>query len=341
MADLQKYFEAFHNNIMLSNDDEKAKLKEKRNLLIKNLKDGLKKRVDNGGSSHSIESFNQGSYAMHTGTKPLSEEYDIDVGIIFDNVQDDFDDPVKLKKIVKTAIESNFRTVSIRRPCVTVTYQKDGKPEYHVDLAVYVKADGVDSLQLAMGKEHSTADNMDWLVSDPKGLINEVNNRFEGDDRKQFKRTIRYLKRWRDKKFTNSNEAPISIALTSAAYHWFEPSKSAGEYSDLRATLDLVETMLGKFGFLSDRLNIELPVTPHNNLLERMTDIQMETFKEKLSNFRDALKDALSEPSAEKACNLLNKQFGDEFPEGEDVEDNAKSAIKSTVSPVVVTGNSA
>jgi len=37
----------------------------------------------------------------------------------------------------------------------------------------------------------------------------------------------------------------------------------------------------------------------------------------------------------------VNKQFGDEFPEGEDVEDNAKSAIKSTVSPVVVTGNSA
>jgi hypothetical protein len=192
-----------------------------------------------------------------------------------------------------------------------------------------------------MGKEYSSIDNMEWLDSDPKGLISKINNLFDEDDRKQFKRIIRGLKRWRDKKFTNSNEAPISIALTCAAYHWFSPSKPAGEYSDLRAMHYLVDTMLGEFGLFSDRLKVELPVVPNNNLLDGMTDVQMELFQEKLSDFRDALKLALDELSTKQACDLLRKQFGDEFPEGVDVADDAKSAIRSFVAPVVVTGNSA
>ena len=98
MANVQKQFDDFHSGIRLSNDDEKAKLQDKRNMLVKNLKDGLKKRAEDGDSSHSFESFNQGSYAMHTGTKPLNDEYDIDVGIIFDNVKEDFDDPVGSRK---------------------------------------------------------------------------------------------------------------------------------------------------------------------------------------------------------------------------------------------------
>ena len=310
-------------------------------MLVKNLKDGLKKRAEDGDSSHSFESFNQGSYAMHTGTKPLNDEYDIDVGIIFDNVKEDFDDPVELKKMVRKAIESNFRTVKIRRPCVTVTYQKDGRPEYHVDLAIYVKKTSGDTYYLAMGKEHSTSDNIEWWDSDPKGLTDKINNRFTGDDRKQFKRVIRFLKRWRDKKFTNSNEAPISIALTCATYHWFAPAKTGGEYSDLRAMLNLVNDMLDEFGIFSGRLAVELPVTPYNNLLEGVTDNQMGSFKEKLTIFRDTLQSALDETSIKEACKQLRKQFGNEFPEGEDVEDNSESSLKSRVAPVVVTGSSA
>ncbi|MBL4672365.1 MAG: hypothetical protein JKX81_08910 [Arenicella sp.] len=341
MANVQKQFDKFHSNIRLSNDDEKSKLQDKRDLLVKNLKDGLKKRAEEGKSSHSFDSFNQGSYAMHTGTKPLNDEYDIDVGIIFDNFKGDFDSPVELKKIVKKAIESNFRTVNIRRPCVTVTYQKDGKPEYHVDLAVYVKKQYSDSYYLAMGKEHSSEENLEWLDSDPKGLITTINNRFTGDDRKQFKRSIRFFKRWRDKKFTNSNEAPISIALTCAAYHWFTPSKPAGEYSDLRAILDLANTMLGEFSLFSNRLTVTLPVIPNNNLLEGVTDNQMDVFKEKLTGLRDALQDALDEDSIEEACKILGKQFGEEFPEGEDVKDGAESSLKSKIAPVVTVGSSA
>ena len=314
MSNLQKQFEDFHNKIRLSDDDGKANLPEKRELLVKDLKDGLKRYAEKNDTDVLIfEHFNQGSYAMHTGTKPLNDDYDIDVGLVFDNNQDDFESPVQLKKIIRDALNSTFRSVKIRRPCVTVTYHKDGKPSYHVDLAVYVKKDFEDHYEIAMGREHSDECNQEWDDSDPKGLIREINELYSGDERRQFKRIIRYLKRWRDKQFRNGG-APISIALTCAAYHWYEPEGFDGELNDLRALYQLADTMLNEFGWIIDRLEVELPVVPGSDLMERLTEIQMSTFKEKLEGLRDALSEAIEETSDTKACKALGKIFGNEFP---------------------------
>lgn len=340
MADIQKQFEEFHTEILLSDSDGKAKLQEKRDLLISDLRAGLKREAEKKNETPlKFEHFNQGSYAMHTGTKPYDNDYDIDVGIIFDNTRDDFDSPVELKKKVKDALNSTFRTVKIRRPCVTVTYQKDGKPDYHVDLAIYVKVDGEDYFQIAMGKENSSEDNQEWQDSDPKGLINKINNQFTGDDRTQYRCSIRYLKRWRDKQFRNSG-APISIALTCAAYHWFQPVKSAGKYNDLKALIALVDEMLDNFDIFG-RLEIELPVIPHSDLLDRMTDTQMDTFKEKLELFQDTLIRARNETSKKEACKKLKKLFGDEFPVPEGDDKPKDKVRRSSKSPVVTTGTSA
>ena len=46
MSNLQKQFEDFHNKIRLSDDDGKANLPEKRELLVKDLKDGLKRYAE-------------------------------------------------------------------------------------------------------------------------------------------------------------------------------------------------------------------------------------------------------------------------------------------------------
>lgn len=342
MADVQKQFTEFHSNIRLKDDDEKAKLQEKRNLLIDDLNAGLKREADKKGEeSLKFKHFNQGSYAMHTGTKPYDNDYDIDVGLTFDNTQDDFDTPVELKKKVKDALNSTFRTVKIRRPCVTVTYMKDNKPDYHVDLAVYVNIDDEDHYEIAMGKEHSDEENQEWQESDPKGLIKKINNLFSDDDeRKQFRRAIRYLKRWRDKQFRNGG-VPISIALTCAAYHWFEPVKIAGEYNDLRALKGLVDEMINNFDFFSHQLEVELPVIPNSDLLEKMTDKQMDTFNEKLEDLKKSLENAKNDSSLTAACKTLKKQFGDDFPVPENDNKPKDKITKSKTSPVVTTGSSA
>ena len=76
MTNLQNEFLDFDGKIKLSYD-ENAELREKRDILLRKLKDNI------CGESAPFISFNQGSYAMKTGIKPDSGDYDIDVGLRF------------------------------------------------------------------------------------------------------------------------------------------------------------------------------------------------------------------------------------------------------------------
>lgn len=336
MAAIQSQFDTFHATIKHDEGDERAKLREKREILIADLKSHLPEETP------VFTSFNQGSYAMNTGIVPLDGNYDIDVGLIFDRDCDDYSDPVELKKNVSDALTRINRTVEIRRPCVTVTYLKDGDPEYHVDLAIYAKrVDG--SLAVAKGKENSEKGNRVWEDSDPQGLTTEINNRFNGDDAAQFRRCIRYMKRWRDRKFSNGG-APLSIALTVAAYYWFQPSKdfSSGKYVDLFALKNWVNAILNNFttefydSAHTSRLKVKLPVTPNSDLMEKMTNNQMTTFQERLTALRDELTAAEKDDLPEDACARLRKQFGDDFP----VPEKAETA-RFVAAPYISTGTSA
>lgn len=336
MPAVQKQFEDFHTAIKLDNDDEKAKLREKRKVLI----DALKAHLDD--DIPAFETFNQGSYSMHTGVVPLDSNYDIDVGVIFDCKQSKYPDPVVLKKKVRDAIDTHGRTVLIRRPCVTVNYMRDGVPEYHIDLAIYAKRDDV-LLDIAKGKENSTQEFRVWEVADPKKLTELICTAFTDDkDLAQYRRCIRYIKRWRDFQFRNGG-APLSIALTVAAKLWFKPKfEVSSKPADLLALLDWVNSILIQFqGVVTDegyheRLKVYLPVSPAGDLMESMNKQQMETFKTKLEALRDALDEAYYEYLPEDACKVLKKQFGDDF----NVPEKAETA-KAAVAPVISTGNSA
>lgn len=337
MPAVQKQFEEFHSAIKLDEDDENAKLRDKRDLLVKTLKAKL------GDDVPTFEKFDQGSYSMFTGVVPVDGNYDIDVGLVFDCKRDKYPDPVTLKKKVRDALDSNFRTVAIRRPCVTVNYLVNGVPDYHVDLAIYTKReDGL--LDLAKGKENSTAEFRVWEVSDPKKLTELIRTAFtDADELAQYRRCIRYLKRWRHVQFRNGG-APLSIALTVAAREWFKPNFSTtGKPIDLMAMLDWTNAMLDRFETtfsmddgLYSRLKVQLPVTPYGDLMERMTKAQMENFHERLQALRDALEAAESEDLPEDACKILNKQFGDDF----EVPEKPQTA-KAVTAPVISTGNSA
>lgn len=343
MADVQSHFLTFHSNIYLSDTDENANLREKREIIVEALEVGLAKQAEAQNElCFTFTHFNQGSYALGTGIKPKDGDYDIDVGIVFNNTRNDFESPAGLKKIVRDAIDTNNRTVNIRRPCVTVTYVKNGQTDYHVDLAIYVQT-ASNLLDLSVGREYSAADNQSWQQSDPKGLITVIKDRHSGDDAKQFRRVIRYLKKWREEKFSGPG-APISIGLTCAAYHWFSPTKFLGAYIDLRALNGLVDAMLNQFAIGGGRLITTLPVTPHENLFAGMTDAQMETFREQLIGLQDALQKAQDAESTIEACKILSKQFGTDFevPDGDDGDDGPSGTAKrSSVAPFVTTGHTA
>jgi hypothetical protein len=162
MAAVQKQFDQFHSNIKLDEDDENAKLREKRDLLIADLRARLP------ATAPTFTHIDLGSYAIGAGVLPLDRNYDIDVGLIFDTTTSAYPDPVALKKLVLDALNYGNRTVVMKRPCVTVNYMRDGKVDYHVDLSIYVPG-SPGPLKLARGKESCPRENRKWLDADPQG----------------------------------------------------------------------------------------------------------------------------------------------------------------------------
>lgn len=327
MADLQPQFDSFNKAICLGRFDEEKTLRDKRDIIRKKIEDNLPAVFEKHKETCPEFWFrNQGSYELGTGVKPIEGDYDIDQGLYFSVSREEYKDPVVLKKRVYEALEGHTKEVKIRRPCVTVYYQKDGEHVYHVDIAVYSDGDSNSDgkTYLATGRTSSNEENRKWVIDDPAALAKKINDKFTGNDRKQFRRILRYMKRWKDFYFNKAGfAAPRGIALTVAAYYWFSPEytdKFSGKMNDLLALKKLVKAMNDNFKpkswFSSDRrLVVKLPVEPENDLFEKMTDGQMKTFEQNLTDLYNNLVKAEQDTDPVTASQLLQDEvFGSDFP---------------------------
>lgn len=324
MFSLQSCFEKFHGAIAI-NEGRDSRLRLKRDILLKNLRAGLFRNFLK--KPPRFEPINQGSYILGTGVKPLDgEDYDIDVGVIFDVSKNNYD-PTVVKSWVFEALNSLPRTLDDKFSCVRVQYHEDQEKEFHVDLAVYCKeTPGLPSgqgLYLAKGRIFLNDQNDEfWEPSEPQKLKKLILQKSRGPDGAQFLRVIQYLKRWKDWNFVAGDGRPTGIAITACAYQLFQPyknssiSQSLGTYyipDDLRALTKLVFNILDIFS-LWDSVEIELPVEPYNNLFAKMNTGQMVDFRLQLEKLRDALITAWLDKDLVGACDTLRVVFGDEFP---------------------------
>ena len=320
MINLQNEFLEFHDVIKLSFENED--LRSKRDILLERLNDNIT------DDAPSFTYFNQGSYAMHTGIKPENGDYDIDVGLDFSLSRSDYPDPVDVKKWVYDALDGHTKKVEIRRSCVTVTYQKNGEQAFHVDFACY--ADEDKHLFIAKGKENSDDEHRYWEASDPHKLIELVNKHFENkEDQAQFRRIIRYIKKWKNKHFEEAgNSAPTGISLTALAYELFSPCYQINTitnkrtYDDFQAFCSFVEKIKTAFVFSYDsqteqwyhRISQSLFVEPGNDLFEKMTVNQQEEFYSKICKMQDKLAQVEKKTKRSEACSVLVEIFGEDFP---------------------------
>ena len=325
MANVQTYFNKFHDTIRRSYEDNSI-LRSKRDLLLNDLREGLRRYAQNRNLRiPRFEHFNQGSYGIGTGIEPLpGEDYDIDVGLNFHLSKNDYS-PVQVKQWVYEALHTGNRTVEYKRPCVRVQYHRAGEEVYHVDLAIYAEnpSNWDNRIYLAKGFLGSAPENQIWEPADPRGLIEGFQRKFQGQNgnRDQFRRIIRYLKRWKDFNFSaNGNERPTGIAMTACAMNWFQVGTiynfNDGQYyyDDLKALKNLAGAILNQFSFRS-RISVRLPVPPNNDLFEKMSDKQMQNFKIKLAGLISVdLCKAEEAPNAFLACSALRRAFGDDFP---------------------------
>ena len=317
---LQTEFLNFHDRIKLDYD-VRTELKDKRDVLVRILR--------NSGKLPGFDVLNQGSYIMYIGTEPLDgKEYDIDVGLRF-NVNSSEYAPMDLKIIIQDILKNHTDYgTTIKKPCVTVTYKKGGEAAYHVDLVVYSyydKDDHDSQMYLAHGKE-STPDEINWEKSDPKGLVDYINNAVDIEYRDQYRRIIRYLKRWKNIKFNSNGHAePTSIGMTLIAADYFQPYTNGDGYDDLNSLLSLATDITRLFDYVGDGDNerqlyrIEYPM-PHTlsfesdtDAFKKMTDIQMTDFKDKIEKLVRDLKSVKAEADEVEQCKKLQKIFGDDF----------------------------
>jgi predicted nucleotidyltransferase len=320
MANLQSKFLIFHDAIKTDFEDNQE-LREKRDLIVDDLRNGLRKLAI--WPTPTFKHFDQGSYALKTGVKPLSgQDYDIDVGIIF-NFSKTFRQPVQVKEWVCEILKARRKT-TIKKPCVRVQYHQNGLESFHVDLAIYSldrSYYGEEIHHIAKGLINSIEEYKFWEISEPFKLKKLLEEKFSNSfERKQFRRIIKYLKRWKDYNFGTMAGRPTGIALTACCYKLFVPQTDPVfndpnryfEYNDLKALQNVVTGIINMFAG-QNKIRVDLPVQPHNDLFKKMTDLQMEFMKKKLIILHEALSSAKDFPLG--ACAKLREVFGSDFPQ--------------------------
>ncbi|WP_311467949.1 nucleotidyltransferase [uncultured Abiotrophia sp.] len=321
---IQSKLEQFHEKIKMSSS-LKRELREKKGILLEILR-----------KDRNLPSFcelEQGSYAMHTGVKPEEDqEYDIDVALRFSATKSEVEPLVYKENICEILKNHTEYGAEIKKSCVTVTYSKEGEAKFHVDLVVYTYEDKNDKdsqLYIAKGIDKES---QKWEKADPKGLLDYIGDQIEEEnEREQFRRVVKYIKKWRNLKFTNTGHtSPPSIGITLIALDNFKYC----EDDDLSSLIHIVEAIVNKFNFVGwdgtrelYRIQWSLPTVlefeAENDVFEKMTNIQMTDFKDKTEKFKRDLISVQGEVDENIQYKKLNEIFGDDF-EAPDEKTTAK-----------------
>ncbi len=138
MYDMSSRFNAFYKSCVVLSQDEQSKLHDKKNLNIQRLRDGLSEYNEEHHTSYKlVETCVQGSIAMSTVVQNESNDYDIDVAVVFD--KEDIGDlgPRAMRNVVADALSRKTKALNaepeVKTSCVRVKYA-DG---YHIDFAVF------------------------------------------------------------------------------------------------------------------------------------------------------------------------------------------------------------
>ena len=320
---IQTQFNKFHDKIKLGRqDDAYKKARDRDDSITKDVKAAFKE------ADYPVTGeFIQGSLATTTAIVPLSGDFDIDRALIID-ADTAPENPVTPKLTALEVLEDRgFKNARIKKPCVTADYASEN---IHIDFVIYKKSGN--QHYLAVGKKNSDEKNRSWSNADPRGLIDWVNDRtaywpLRNEKQNQFQRLVRYLKRWRDHKFSETIAKKVfSIGLTVMAKQHFSPSfSSEASPQDLLALRDTVDAILtaGYFTYQGNgkyRVSVNLPKEPWRDIFYGSSLDTGTQFRNKMTTLRDKLTEAADLDDVVKQSKILHSLFGDDF----EVPDSSK-----------------
>lgn len=321
---LKKQFEDFYQEIKI--DVEVEDLIEKREVLESDIKSKLPSEMEKHGitlNKSDIEIFDQGSYKLHTTICNPGGSIDRDIAVMFPLDKNTYSDSRVIKGYVRDSLKHANRNITIKEPCVSVSYSANSVEWLHIDLPVYAVWNN--AVYLARGRETSTEGNYSWEETDPKGLNDWMLERINGNE--QLRRVIRYIKKWKQEKYRGSSldhEIPPSIGITLLVIDCFSSCSTNDGDDDLSALQQTIQRIINMFSFSYDMYGVLikadisrlLPVKPYTDVFDKMkksSDTYGVTFYNRLKTALNNLTDACNESSEHDAGVSVQKVFGDDF----------------------------
>jgi len=307
MADCSDLFQTFHERISLPSS-KKEGLMQARDAI----RDRIRKHFKQELNCKIPKFWIQGSYAMKTVVNPLDGEYDIDDGVYLQNLdrnKDKWPPTSTVHEWIYKAVKGHTDKEPVdKRACVRVIYSG----RYHVDLPIYGESEEL--FYLAEKGENS------WNESNPKGLTEWFKKEVELKG-EQLRRVVRYLKAWADFKENTNGKMPSGLLLTVLAAYNHE--KYQRDDTCMGATVKKIHTSV------STNFVVDNPVDNNEDLANRLTESQKETFKNLLSRLLVSAGTALKDDSRKKASETWQKEFGDRFPVADD-PDKQRELLKTS-----------
>lgn len=278
MYDCSKEFNKFYRTEVVLPETEQNELREKRKLNIKRLKDGLLEYNDEKGKDYKIaEDRIQGSMAMHTTVQNDKNDYDIDVGIVFESNNINGLGPLVTRNIVADALKRKTQQFAedpdVKTSCVRLKYASTG---YHVDFAIFkrYKEDSEDKDYIY---EHAGSE---WSLRHLKALEEWFNGEIR-DKSNNLRKVIRL-----SKMFCKSREAwknmPSGLIQTVLC-----DEKLATDYSRIDEVF--YYTMQAIVDRINDNIEVVAPVDNGRALVTRDVD------RQRMNNWKNRLKSKLKE----------------------------------------------
>ena len=266
--------------------------------------------------------YMQGSYAMHTAINPKEdEEFDLDDGIYLQGYSDDRDtwpSTVTVHDWVKKSVDKHTSNDPIdKNTCIRVVYEE----KYHIDLPIYIMGEDDSNNECAYLAHKSKG----WVESDPKAF-REWFQECVNENGQVIRHMVKYLKAWKMKKGVDVPGMAITILVCNNYLITAD-----------RDDVSLLDTITNILDSLETEFKCYKPVTPTD---EDLFADYSETKKDNVINSLKTLKRRLNkaiyeEKNEKKATDLLKKEFGDRFPEGEDKD---KSIYDRTLAPIQLGG---
>ena len=267
MYDLSSEMNDFYENHVRVKQSVYDDLRDKKDTNISRLESGLDDYNEENETSYSIlEVKEQGSVAMATIVQNDEKDYDIDVGIIFDeeNIGKDTG-ALAAKNIVFDALEEKMGTFNdgpeYKTNCIRIKYSEG----YHIDFAIYKKS----------GSDYWHA-GAEWSKRNPKAINDWFYDQLQRKG-KNLRKVIRLSKMFC--KSRTSWDMPAGLIQTVLCNECFINSERLDEC--------FYNTMKRVASRLSYDKEVDNPTDSSQSLLTRKKD------RDRLENFRKRLNDKL------------------------------------------------